>query len=140
MSAAAARKGYRGYVSSRPFGGYSIPVPLQSLALRDYCSRKGMLYVLPLNENSFPNSYLVLEGLIVDLDGYEGIVMPSMHMMPTRAERRRQIYRRVLDQGCSLHLVLEDLIFQKIKDIDRVEELLLITRMAKLAPSAAELA
>jgi len=71
------RQGYRGYVTSRPFGQYCIPVPLQSLALRDYCQRMGLLYVLPVNENIFPHSYMVLEGMIKDLSNYEGIVMYS---------------------------------------------------------------
>ena len=59
-----AKQDYRGYVTSRPFGGYSVPVPVQSLVLREYCQRKNFQYVLPVNENMFPHSYLVLEGLI----------------------------------------------------------------------------
>jgi sporadic carbohydrate cluster protein (TIGR04323 family) len=104
------RQGYRGYVTSRPFGQYCIPVPLQSLALRDYCQRMNVVYVLPANENIFPNSYMVLEGMIRDLGDYEGIVMYSMHMLPQRSERRRKIFERVLEQGCSVHIVLESLV------------------------------
>ena len=83
-----ARKGYRGYVTSRPFGGYSIPVPVQGLVLRDYCQRKGLVYVLPVNENIFPHSYLVLEGMIRSLSDFEGMLMCSMHMLPQTAARR----------------------------------------------------
>ena len=64
-----ARQGCRGYVTSREFGGARIPVPLQSLALRDYCNRKNLHYRLHVNENMFPHSYLVLEGLVRNLEG-----------------------------------------------------------------------
>lgn len=140
MTAAPGKKGFRGYVTSRGFGGFVIPVPLQSLALRDYCSRKGMLYVLPVNENSFQNSYMVLEGLVEDLSGFEGVIMYSMHMLPARAERRKRIYDRILDQGCTLHLVLEELVVADPRDIEKVEDLLNLARLASQvrAPTALE--
>jgi sporadic carbohydrate cluster protein (TIGR04323 family) len=128
------RQGLRGYVTARGFGPYVIPVPVQSLALRDYCARKKMLYVLPANENCFPHSYLVLEGLIADLSAYAGIVMCSMHMLPQRPERRRRICERVFAQGCALHLVLEDFVVAAPADVDRLEELLVIGRLAAEAP------
>jgi sporadic carbohydrate cluster protein (TIGR04323 family) len=128
------RQGYRGYVTSRPFGQYCIPVPLQSLALRDYCQRINALYVLPVNENIFPNSYMVLEGMIRDLSDYEGIVMYSMHMLPQRSERRRKIFERVLEQGCSVHIVLEGLVVTGAGDVDRVEELIQLNQIAARLP------
>ena len=133
------REGLRGYVTARGFGPYVIPVPVQSLALRDYCARKRKLYVLPANENCFPHSYLVLEGMIQDLSAYEGIVMCSMHMLPQRPARRAAIFGRVLDQGCSLHLVLEDLAITTPDDVTKLEEVLLIDRLAAQAPKPTDL-
>src|SRR5260221_292807 len=102
VAMAAANKGYRGYVTSRPFGGYVIPVPVQSLVLRDYCQRKGYVYVLPVNENSFPHSYLVLEGMIQNLSDFSGVLMCSMHMLPQLSARRRAIFGTILRQGGSV--------------------------------------
>jgi sporadic carbohydrate cluster protein (TIGR04323 family) len=133
--AAGQRQGLRGYVTSRGFGEYRIPVPLQSLALRDYCARTGTLYVLPVNENSFPGSYLVLEGMVHELADYQGIVMCSMHMLPQRPERRRRICERALEQGCSLHLVIEGLVIARPGDIDAVEELLLLDGVVPRLPA-----
>jgi len=130
------RQGLRGYVTARGFGPYVIPVPLQSLALRDYCARNKLLYVLPANENCFPHSYLVLEGMIEDLSAYHGIVMCSMHMLPQRTERRRRVCQRVLEQGCSLHLVLEDFVVAAPQDVEKLEELLVIDRLAAQAPKS----
>ena len=127
---APARAGYRGYVTSRGFGGYVIPVPVQSLVLRDYCARKKLLYVLPVNENMFPHSYMVLDGLIENLEAYEGVLMCSMHMLPQQPERRRQVVERILDQGATLHFVLEDIVIAGPRDLGRVEELLSLSRLA----------
>jgi len=128
------RQGYRGYVTSRGFGQYRIPVPIQSLALRDYCQRNGLLYVLPVNENIFPNSYMVLEGMIQNLSDFEGVVMCSMHMMPRRAERRRKIYQRILDQGCSVHMLFESVVIKGPEDLEKAEELLLLNQIAARLP------
>jgi sporadic carbohydrate cluster protein (TIGR04323 family) len=124
------RRGFRGYVTSRGFGGYSIPVPVQSLVLRDYCQRNNMLYVLPVNENIFPHSYMVLEGMIRDLSAYEGMICCSMHMLPQRPERRRKIYDSILSQGAALHLVLEGAVIARPADIEKVEDLLVMMSLS----------
>ena len=118
------RQGYRGYVTSREFGGARIPVPVQSLVLRDYCARKGLIYKLHLNENMFPHSYLVLEGMLRDLEALEGILMCSMFMLPQRAKRRMRVYQQLFDQGAELHLVMEDIVIRRPQDTLAVEEVL----------------
>jgi sporadic carbohydrate cluster protein (TIGR04323 family) len=122
-------------VTSRGFGGYVIPVPIQSLVLRDYCARQNLLYGLPVNENIFPGSYMVLEGLVRNLDGFEGVVMCSLHMLPTRPERRRPILQQLLDQGCSLHCVIEGLVIRTEQDLVAAEELLQLNDLAMRAPA-----
>jgi sporadic carbohydrate cluster protein (TIGR04323 family) len=137
MSAAvpSVRHGYRGYVTSREFGGARIPVPVQSLILRDYCVRKGFVYKLHLNENMFPHSYLVLEGIVQDLSAFEGVLMCSMYMLPQRATRREAIYRRIFDQGSTLHLVLEDFVLRSIEDTRAVEDVLCAAVLLPLCPA-----
>lgn len=130
------REGYRGYVTSRPFGGLMIPVPVQSLVLRDWCQRHGKVYKLHLNENSFPHSYMVLEGMVGNLGGLEGMLMVSMFMLPERAQRRRAIYDRVLAQGVDLHFVLEDMAIRSAADIAPVEEILAIHGAIRMSPQA----
>lgn len=128
------RSGYRGYVTCRPFGGLQIPVPVQALVLRDYCARNGYLYKLHANENIFPNSYMVLEGMINELYRYEGLLATSMFMMPKRAERRRRIYDAVFAKGASLHFVLEDMVLRGPADVEPVEEILSIHNLLPSAP------
>ncbi|MGA2129649.1 MAG: LIC12192 family sporadic carbohydrate cluster protein [Xanthobacteraceae bacterium] len=138
------RVGYRGYVTCRPFGGLHIPVPVQALILRDYCARNGFMYKLHSNENIFPSSYLVLEGMINELDQYEGLLATSMFMMPKRAERRRRIYAAILAKSASLHFVLEDVVVRTPADVEPVEEILsihnLLPATAGIAPGIAGMA
>ncbi len=136
MSAAATpvRHGYRGYVTSREFGGARIPVPVQSLVLRDYCVRKGYVYKLHLNENMFPHSYLVLEGIVRDLSEFEGVLMCSMYMLPQRASRRAAIYEAIFGQGATLHLVLEDIVLRSMADTAAVEDVLSAAVRLPLCP------
>jgi sporadic carbohydrate cluster protein (TIGR04323 family) len=130
------RKGYRGYVTSREIGEARIPVPVQSLVLRDYCARKGLMYKLHVNENMFPHSYLVLDGLVRDMSEIEGLVMCSMMMLPKRAERRAALYQKVLvEQEAEVHLVLEDIVLRRIEDVVLVEDVLSAALLLPNCPS-----
>jgi sporadic carbohydrate cluster protein (TIGR04323 family) len=129
------RSGFRGYVSSREFGGARMPVPTQVLVLRDYCRRKDLLYKLHLNENCFPHSYLVLESLVRNLDGFEGLLMCSMFMLPRRPERRAAIYEDFFRQGIELHLVMEEKIVRRPEDVGAVEEILSVYETLRHCPT-----
>jgi len=92
------------------------------------------MYKLHANENIFPNSYMVLEGMINELDQFEGLLATSMFMMPKRPERRRLIYDGVLAHGAALHFVLEDFVIRTALDIEPVEEILSIHNLLAAAP------
>lgn len=128
------RVGYRGYVTCREFGGLKIPVPIQALMMRDYCVRKKLLYKLHVNENIFPSSYMVLEGLVQNLDGLQGILMTSMFMLPRRPERRAKIYEQIFRQDAGLHFVLEDVVVAGPQDLVAVEEILRIHETLQHCP------
>jgi sporadic carbohydrate cluster protein (TIGR04323 family) len=72
--------------------------------------------------------------MIQDLTDYEGIVMCSMHMLPQRAGRRRQIYAHIIQQGCSLHIVLEAIVISGPQDVEKIEELLQLNQIAARLP------
>jgi sporadic carbohydrate cluster protein (TIGR04323 family) len=132
-------QGYRGYVSCREFGGMRIPVSVQSLVLRDYCARNRLHYKLHVNENSFPHSYLVLEGLTSNLEGLAGVLMCSMFMLPERRLRRDSLYQRFLRQNTELHFVLEGYVIRTPEDVEKVEEIFQIQATLDECPTAEEL-
>jgi sporadic carbohydrate cluster protein (TIGR04323 family) len=76
----------------------------------------------------------VLEGVINELDMFEGLLVTSIFMMPKRAERRRDVYRRILEKNASLHFVLEDMVIRKPADIEPAEEILSIHFLLPTAP------
>jgi len=131
----AKRSGYRGYVTSRSFGGLTVPVPIQSLTLRDYCNRKGYIYKLHLNENIFPHSYMVLDGIAVDTSSFEGILMCSMFMLPTNYARRAAVLQKILQQETPIHFVFEDIVIKSSNDIDLIEDSLNAAALLPLCPS-----
>ena len=66
----------KGYVSVR----LPVPVSVQNLVLRDYCTRNGHTYFLADVEYVMEGSYVMLRGM-KDYD-FPGIVAYSMFMAP----------------------------------------------------------
>ena len=131
------RSGYRGYVTSRSFGGLTVPVPIQSLTLRDYCNRKGYIYKLHLNENIVPHSYMVLDGIAVDTSSFEGILMCSMYMLPINSARRTNVLHKILHQETPIHFVFEDIVINSINDINLIEDSLNAAALLPFCPTVA---
>jgi sporadic carbohydrate cluster protein (TIGR04323 family) len=55
-------------------------------------------------------------------------------MLPERAERRHEIYRRFLDTGTALHAALEAQVLRDAEDIGRFEDLWLVRQALARAP------
>jgi sporadic carbohydrate cluster protein (TIGR04323 family) len=128
------REGYRGYVTCREFGGLTIPVPVQSMLLREYCQKHNYIYKLHLNENIFPHSYMVLEGIVENLSDFEGLLMCSIFMMPKRASRREKIYNKIFSENLSVHFVIEDIVCKNLSDSIFIEEILKVQHLLAYCP------
>lgn len=110
MDFLAKRYGFRGYIASRPIGGNRIPQHVQNLVIRDYANRNGLGYLLSAAEFSIPESIIVLNDVLAELDVLEGIICYSIHMLPGDSTRRQAIISRILDAGCSLHAAVENIV------------------------------
>ena len=124
------RLGYRGYVASRPVRGQRWPQHVQNLVIRDYASRHRLHYLLSATEYAMPGCYMNLQAVLEELSEIEGIVCFSLFMLPERAERRRLIYEQVFDAGASLHGALENMPVANRQDAARLEDVLLVDRIA----------
>ena len=131
-----ARNILQGYVTNREFGGLRIPGTLQNLMLRDYAARNNLSFKLSIGEYSFPGCYLQLEGLLPQLQNFEGVGMCSMFMLPKDPKRREVIYQEFVKAGATLHLVLENILIRELPDSDRVEEALRLNQFFKNSPSS----
>jgi len=119
-------KKLRGYIFARPFMGERAPQHVQNIILRDYCQKRGHELLLSATEYAMPDSYMILESVLDDLANIDGIVFYSLYQLPIQPEKRRLIYSRALGAKKSLHFAVEGMSISDIKDIDSVENCLLV--------------
>jgi len=125
------RKGYRGYITSRPIFGSRTPQHVQNLVIRDYAQRKGLTYRLSATEYAMEGCCMMLHQILEELPDLEGVIAYSLFMLPQRAERRRAVCRRVLDSGARLHMAVEEFILADETDVERLENLWTIHRLSQ---------
>ena len=77
-----------------------------------------------------PGCYMNLESLLRELDRIEGIVCFSLFMLPRRPERRRMVYDRLFATGGELHGALEGLAVRGPADVERLEDIFMVDRIA----------
>ena len=119
-------KKLRGYIFARSFMGERAPQHVQNIILRDYCQKRGHELLLSAAEYAMPDSYMILESVLDDLANIDGIVFYSLYQLPTQPEQRRLIYSRVLGAKKSLHFAVEGMSISSIKDVDSIENCLLV--------------
>jgi len=102
-------KGFRGYIFSRPFMKERVPQHVQNIVIRDYCSKKGIHYLLSASEYAMNNSTLILRQLINDLPDIDGIVAYSIFQMPEDDTERQNIFNTILSSQKQIHFAVEGL-------------------------------
>ena len=130
------RKGYRGYIGSRAYRSDRVPQHVQNLVVRDFCQRNGFTYLLSATEYAMPACYLMLEEVVHETLTLNGVVLYSIFMLPQRAERRRDLCRRILDAGATIHGAVENISIRNEEDLDRAEEIFLVDGIAAAVPSS----
>ncbi len=127
---APAQKGTKAYTTPRSFGGFQIPITMQSTNLRNYCEKNSLTFHLHVVENQIPNTYLVLESLVEKADSYDGIVMCSVSMLPNDPRIRKSIVTRILQQGCKLHFSFEQIVVSSLEELAKLEELVSLVALS----------
>ena len=127
---APAQKGTKAYTTPRSFGGFQIPITMQSTNLRNFCEKNGLIFHLHVVENQIPNTYLVLESLVEKADNYDGIVMCSVSMLPNDPLIRKSVVTRILEQGCKLHFTFEQIVVSSIEELVELEELVSLVALS----------
>ena len=125
------QKATKAYTTPRSFGGFQIPITLQSTTLRNYCEKNNLIFHLHVVENHIPNTFLVLEALVAKANQYDGIAMCSVSMLPSDHKYRQSIVKRILEQGCALHFTFEQI---RIYSIDQTAELEELVSLIELSP------
>ena len=125
-----AQKGTKAYTTPRSFGGFQIPITMQSTNLRNYCEKNGLVFHLHVVENQIPNTYLVLESLVEKAVNYDGIVMCSVSMLPNDPLIRKSVVTRILEQGCKLHFTFEQIVVSSLEELAELEELVSLVALS----------
>jgi sporadic carbohydrate cluster protein (TIGR04323 family) len=128
----AERSGHRGYIGARPLNGSRTPQHVQNIVIRDYARRKNLQFLLSAVEHVMPGSYMILEDLLDELPRLKGMICYSIFMLPLDERRRREIYDRVLREGCDLHAAVEEISIASKDDIQTVEDILLVNKYATI--------
>lgn len=123
-------KGYRGYVFSRPIDGQIIPQRVQNLVIRTYMHNNDLTFLLSATEYYMDDCYMILKGVLDDIDSLSGIIFYSMFMLPTDKGLRGKLFDAVLARGCSLHFALEDLVIFDDADTALIEDILMSRKLA----------
>jgi sporadic carbohydrate cluster protein (TIGR04323 family) len=127
---APAQKGTKAYTTPRSFGGFQIPITMQSTNLRNYCEKNGLIFYLHVVENQIPDTHLVLESLVEKAASYDGIVMCSVSMLPTDPRIRKSVVTRILEQGCKLHFTFEQIVVSSLDELAELEELISLVALS----------
>jgi sporadic carbohydrate cluster protein (TIGR04323 family) len=75
---------------------------------------------------------MILEDLLDELPKLNGIICYSIFMLPPDAARRRDIYDRVLREGCDLHAAVEEISLGSNDGIQAVEDILMVQKYATI--------
>ena len=124
------QKATKAYTTPRTFGGFQIPITMQSTTLRNYCEKNNLIFHLHVVENQIPNTYLVLEALVEKASHYDGIAMCSVSMLPTDREYRDSIIKQILWQGCALHFTFEQIVISSTDQLAELEELVALIELS----------
>ncbi len=117
------KENIRGYIFSRPFMGERVPQSVQSLLIRDYCSKNNLKFNLHAVEYTMPNCFLVFESCLNELDNFDGIVLYSLFQLPEDNKQRNKYSDYILSKKKKLHFALENLKIDTEKSVVQIEEI-----------------
>lgn len=115
--------------------GERTPQHVQNLVVRDYARRRGLTYLLSATEWAMNDCFMVLEEVLADLSGLDGIVAYSLFMLPAPRPDRARVWDRVLTAGKSLHFALEGFAAASEPDVRRVEDIWLARSIIQRCPA-----
>jgi sporadic carbohydrate cluster protein (TIGR04323 family) len=98
----------QGYVTSRSFGGYCLPVPMQNLLLRNYCEQNNFNYKLPLVETTLANNYMYLNETINKCSDFDHIGMCSIYMFPRDNAKYKLLKKEIDKRYLNFHFIFEN--------------------------------
>ena len=110
-----------GYVTSRSFQGFTIPVPAQNACLREFAKSQELNYVLPPLEHYFKDCYMQLFTALKSVERGDILAMYSAAMLPNDLKKLKCIFLELEKRDGKMYFVLEA---KLIKNIDEAKTIL----------------
>ena len=95
------------YSTVRRFGGYAIPVPIQTQLIRAYCEKNNFVYKLSSVESYVNNNFMYLNSLIKEAPKKSNIGMCSVFMLPHK-EKFEEMQKKINEKQLIFHFIFED--------------------------------
>ena len=130
------RHGYRGYTTSKPFMRERVPQHIQNLEIRDYASRNNLAYLLSVTEYTMKGSHMILDQVLSDLAGLEGVICYSVFQLPLSADLRKGVYVKILEAGCDIHFAVEGLVLSTEQNAAKIEDIWRVRQALSSCPSS----
>lgn len=97
-----------------------MPVPAQNSCMREYVSRQGGAYVLPLLELMYEECHLQLFRLLESVPYNSELCAYSALMLPRAQDKIDKIDRLLLSKNLKFHFVFERLIIKSTMDMQDI--------------------
>lgn len=118
-----------GYVTVRPFGGMSIPVPIQNMILRNYCAGFKAQYILPMNEHKFDDCYMQFFATIAAAQEGAHIILCSSSMLPQSPFLYAEAKQRILEKKLTIHFIFDNLKIDNEQSFEDLESVIKLRSM-----------
>lgn len=118
----------KGYNFSRPFLGERAPESVQTIVNNHFCEKNNYRYILHSTEYNGSNSSQMLFAEIKNIKKYDGFLFYSILMLPIDSNKRKLLYKKIIDNKKELHFAVEDLSIKSKKDISKIEQLFLLRK------------
>ena len=132
-------KKIRGYNFSRPFMGERVPQHVQNIVIKDFCQKNGFNFLLMVTEYSMKNSFYILNQLVNNLTGLNGIVAYSVFQMPYDDKKRETLFKKILKKKKQIFFACENLKISNTKDIERIKKIWSIKKISEKSPKPSEI-
>ena len=118
--------------------GERVPQSVQNLVLRNYCKSNNLVFKLSATEYAMSESYYILNQLLINKK-YRCIVFYSLFQLPKDQILRLKILKRFLKRKKKLIFVLENIIFDKIDNIQDIENIWFIKKISNICLTTKEI-
>lgn len=96
-----------GYVTSKKFGKFLMPVPFQNIILNNYALKNSLLYYLPSTELVIRNCHLSLFSTIQKMEKKTNLGMCSILMMPMDKKKISYLFNQIERKNIQIHFIYE---------------------------------